>query len=222
MSKDMDFSSSDTSLRNKVFQHIKSQIIKGVYAPGDTILETKLADELGVSRTPVREAVWLLEVEGLVETTSKKGAIVVGISAKDVADIFAIRQLLEGLAARWAATKITETEIKEMQKICDLSEFYAHKRDMEELAKLDDRFHQLVYEASGSKMLNLTLKNLHEYVQPARLHSINIENRFSESVTEHHALLEAFRNKDAATAETAMTHHVSMAYENIISHPDEE
>ena len=67
MYKELDFSASDTSLRHKVFQYIKSQIIKGTYAPGDTILETKLADELGVSRTPVREAVWLLEVEGLVE-----------------------------------------------------------------------------------------------------------------------------------------------------------
>lgn len=220
MSNDLGFSSSDTSLRHKVFQHIKSQIIKGAYAPGETILETKLADELGVSRTPVREAVWLLEVEGLVEVTPKKGAVVLGISAKDVADIFAMRQLLEGLAARWAATRLTEAQIKELQKICDLSEFYVQKRDVEELTKLDDKFHQLIYQASGSKMLNLTLSNLHEAVQPARQHSINIEDRFSQSVTEHLVLLKAFRDKDSATAEEAMVHHISMAYQNILNHAD--
>lgn len=219
MARDLDFSASDTSLRYKVFQHIKDQIIKGVYAAGEVLLETKLADELGVSRTPVREAIWLLEVEGLVEISSKKGVIILGISPKDVADIFAMRQLLEGLAARWATSRLTDIDLKELQKICDLSEFYVQKRDTEELANLDDKFHQLIYSATGSKMLNLTLSRLHESVQPARLNSINIEDRYSHSVTEHLALLEAFRNKDADAAEKAMTHHISMAYENITSHP---
>ena len=220
MSKDLDFSNSDTSLRHKVFEYIKSQIIKGIYSPGETILETKLADELGVSRTPVREAIWLLEVEGLVEATAKKGAVVLGISAKDVTDIYAMRQLLEGLAARWATSRLTDSEIKELQKICDLSEFYAEKRDMEELAELDNKFHQLIYEASGSKMLNITLSNLHQYVQQARLDSFNIENRRSLSVTEHLVLLEAFQNKDSVAAEKAMIHHVRMAYQNISTHAD--
>ena len=219
MYKELDFSASDTSLRHKVFQYIKSQIIKGTYAPGDTILETKLADELGVSRTPVREAVWLLEVEGLVEITSKKGAVVLGISPKDVADIYAMRQLLEGLAARWATTNLTDLQIKELQKICDLSEFYVQKRNTEELANLDDKFHQLIYAASGSKILNLTLKHLHEFIQPARLHSITIEDRLSHSVTEHLVLLEAFQNRDETAAEAAMTHHIEKAYKNIRTHP---
>ena len=219
MYKELDFSASDTSLRHKVFQYIKSQIIKGTYAPGDTILETKLADELGVSRTPVREAVWLLEVEGLVEITSKKGAVVLGISPKDVADIYAMRQLLEGLAARWATTNLTDLQIKELQKICDLSEFYVQKRNTEELANLDDKFHQLIYAASGSKILNLTLKHLHELIQPARLHSITIEDRLSHSVTEHLVLLEAFQNRDETAAEAAMTHHIEKAYKNIRTHP---
>jgi DNA-binding GntR family transcriptional regulator len=219
MSKEKDFSTGDTSLRNKVFQHIKAQIIKGVHAPGEIILETKLADELGVSRTPVREAIWLLEMEGLVETTSKKGAVVLGISPKDVADIFAMRQVLEGLAARWAAARMTDSEIKELKKICDLSEFYTQKRDMEEITALDDRFHQLIYEASGSKMLKLTLSNFHQYIHLYRLHSINIEDRFFKSVHEHQALLSAFQNRDADAAEKAMIYHINMAYQNISSHP---
>ena len=220
MAKDLDFSSSDTCLRYKVFQHIRSHIIKGAYLPGEVLLETKLADELGVSRTPVREAIWLLEVEGLVEISSKKGVTVLGVSPKDVADIFAMRQLLEGLAARWATSRLTDADLKELQKICDLSEFYVQKRDTEELAALDDKFHHLIYSATGSKMLNLTLSRLHESVQSARLSSMNVEDRYSQSVTEHLVLLEAFRNKDADAAEKAMTHHISMAYQNILSHAD--
>ncbi|MDU2065212.1 MAG: GntR family transcriptional regulator [Sporomusaceae bacterium] len=218
MPKDLEFlSTNDTSLRNKVFQHIKAQIIEGAYSPGDILLETKLADELGVSRTPIREAIWLLEVEGLVETTAKKGAIVLGISAKDVADICAMRQLLEGLAARWATSRLTENELKELQKIVDLTEFYAQKQNMEEIAELDNKFHQLIYEASGSKMLNLTLSNLHKYIKPARLNSIAVENRLSQTITEHITLMDAFYKRDPDAAEKAMTYHVSMAHRNITS-----
>lgn len=218
MTKDIElFSATDTSLRKKVFQYIKSQIITGVYSAGDILLETKLAKELGVSRTPIREAIWLLEVEGLVETTSKKGAIVLGISDKDVADICVMRQLLEGLAARWATPRLTDLELKELQKIVDLTEFYAQKDNLEEIADLDSKFHQAIYEASGSKMLNLTLSNLHKYIQVARLHSIHVENRLPQTITEHLALLEAFRNQDAEAAEKAMTYHVSMVHRNISS-----
>lgn len=211
------FSTSDTSLRNKVFEYIKAQIINGVYSTGDVLLETKLATELGVSRTPVREAIWLLEVAGLVETTVKKGAIVLGISAKDVADICVMRQLLEGLAARWATERLTDLEMKELEKIVDLTEFYAQKQNVEEIAELDSKFHQIIYEASGSKMLSLTLSNLHQYIQVARLQSMHVENRLSQTITEHQSLLEAFRNRDAEAAETAMTYHVSMVHRNISS-----
>jgi DNA-binding GntR family transcriptional regulator len=111
-----------------------------------------------------------------------------------------------------------DIQIKELQKICDLSEFYSQKRDIEELAELDNKFHHLIYEASGSKMLNLTLSNLHIYVQQARFDSFNIEDRRVLSVTEHTTLLDALRNRDAAAAEKAMTYHVSMAHQNISSH----
>jgi DNA-binding GntR family transcriptional regulator len=211
------FSTADTSLRNKVFNYIKAQIINGVYSTGDILLETKLAAELGVSRTPIREAIWLLEVAGLVETTAKKGAIVLGISAKDVADICVMRQLLEGLAARWATKRLTDLEMKELEKIVDLTEFYAQKENVEEIAELDSKFHQIIYEASGSKMLSLTLSNLHQYIQVARLQSMHVENRLSQTITEHLSLLEAFRNRDAEAAEKAMTYHVSMVHRNISS-----
>jgi DNA-binding GntR family transcriptional regulator len=219
MSKDPDFNTaSDASLRNKVFKHIKTQIITGEYSPGETLLESKLADELGVSRTPIREAIRLLELEGLVETTAKKGAAVLGISKKDVEDIFAIRQLIEGLAGRWAALHLAPEETKELQKIFDLMEFYALKNDVEELTELDNKFHHIIYEASGSKILKLTLSNLHEYVQMARLESLKIHDRLPHTLEEHRAILDAFLARDPEAAEKALAFHAKMAYSNIIDH----
>jgi DNA-binding GntR family transcriptional regulator len=223
MTKDLEFSpASDASLRNKVFKYIKSQIINGVYGPGDSLLESKLADELGVSRTPIREAIRLLELEGLVETTAKKGATVLGISRKDVQDIYAIRQLVEGLAARWATSRLTPPEIKELQKTFDLMEFFAQKQDAEEIAELDNKFHHIIYEASGSKILKLTLGNLHQYVQMARVKSLQIHERLPQTLEEHHAVLEAFLAKDPDAAEKALAYHARMAYANILDHHIDE
>lgn len=219
MSKDLDISlSHDVSLRYKVFKYIKAQIINGHYKPGDNLVESKMADELGVSRTPIREAIRLLELEGLVETTPNKGAVVLGISNKDVEDIFAIRELIEGLAARWAAERMSVVDKKEMQKIIDLMDFYYQKGDLDELAELDNKFHQIIYEASGSKILNLTLGNLHQYVQMARLESLKVPHRVEQTMLEHHAIMESFLESDPEKAEKALSQHVKNACINIKTH----
>jgi DNA-binding GntR family transcriptional regulator len=94
-------------------------------------------------------------------------------------------------------------------------EFYAQKHDVEEVAELDNRFHQLIYESTGSKILYLTLRNLHQYVQMARLKSLSMANRLPQTLAEHHAILEAFMSKDPEAAEKALTNHVKMAHINI-------
>lgn len=216
MSKDFDITlNHDVSLRYKVFKYIKTQIINGHYKPGESLVESKLAEELGVSRTPIREAVRLLEVEGLVEITPNKGGVVLGISRKDVEDIYAIRCLVEGLAARWAAERMSSIDKKELKKIIDLMEFYSQREDLDELADLDNRFHQIIYEASGSKILNLTLGNLHQYVQIARLESLRVAHRADQTLAEHRAILEAFLEGNPEKAETALSQHVRNAYLNI-------
>jgi DNA-binding GntR family transcriptional regulator len=215
MTKDFELSSHEVSLRARVFKYIKAQIITGVYQPGESLVEAKLAEELKVSRTPIREAIRLLELEGLVETTHHKGAVVLGISAKDVEDIFAIRSMVEGLAARWAAQNIEEEQIKEMEKLVDLMEFYAQKKDINELAELDHKFHEVIFEASGSKILNLTLSNLHQYVQLARLESLKFPMRPPQTLEEHRAVLQAFKEKNPEAAEALLTQHVRNAYLNL-------
>jgi len=219
MTREGEFSATgDTSLRAKVFKYVKSQIINGTFRPGEVLLESKLSDDLGVSRTPVREALRLLEVEGLLETTPKKGTVVLGISQKDVGDIYAIRQLVEGLAARWAAEHVSPGDLREMEKTLDLMEFYIQKNDLDEVVALDTKFHQLIYEASASKILNLTLSNLHQYVQLARVESLKVPQRIDHTISEHRAILEAFQRHDPDAAEQAMTQHVKAAYANIVSH----
>lgn len=222
MVKDSDLSiNHEASLRNKVFKYIKFEIINGHFKPGESLVESKLAEELGVSRTPIREAIRLLELEGLVETTPNKGAVVLGVSHKDVEDIYAIRILIEGLAARWAAQNMDSNEKKELQKIIDLMEFYASKGDLDELAELDNRFHHIIYEASRSKILKLTLSNLHEYVQQARLHSLKVPQRLDQTIAEHHAIMDCFLEGDSKKAEKALKEHVQKAYLNIKEHPED-
>lgn len=207
--------SHDTSLRYKILKYVKAQIINGSYKPGESLVESKLAEELGVSRTPIREAVRLLEQEGLIETIPNKGAVVVGVSSKDVEDIYAIRQLVEGLAARWAVEHMSDQNKKEMQKLLDLMEFYAQRGDVDEIAYLDNQFHHIIYEASGSKILNITLSNLHQYVQLARLESLQIPKRLDKTLSEHRAILQSFLDNKPYDAEMAVAEHVRQAYLNI-------
>ena len=105
------------SLRAKVFKEIEKAILDGIFSPGDNLIEQKLSNELGVSRTPVREALRQLELEGLVETIPNKGAVVIGVTQKDIDDIYTIRMHIEGLAAGWAATNITDEELQELKEI---------------------------------------------------------------------------------------------------------
>lgn len=196
------------SLTAKAFHHLKHDIIKGKYKPGESLVETKLAKEMGVSRTPVREAIRLLEYEGLVVNTPNKGTIVQGISAQDINDIYTIRTLIEGLAARWAVEKITPDELNHLEETLELMEFYKAKGDLENVAKLDTKFHEIIYRACKSKPLLQVLMNFHDLAQRARSASITAAGRVEKTLEEHREIVDAIRRKDPAAAEKAMTDHV--------------
>ncbi|NLZ51956.1 MAG: GntR family transcriptional regulator, partial [Thermoanaerobacteraceae bacterium] len=110
-----DYQDTGYSLRSKIYHHLKNAILDGVYKPGDSLIEMKLAKELGVSRTPIREAIRQLELEGLVTSIPNKGVVVEGVTLQDVEDIYEIRKMIEGLAARWAAEKISDEQLKELK-----------------------------------------------------------------------------------------------------------
>ena len=169
--------SQDYSLSGKVFRTLSEQILSGKYQTGDELREVTVGKELGVSRTPVREAFRKLELEGLVTSIPNKGTYVNGISRDDVQDIYMIRSRLEGLAARLATRRITPEQINEMEEIDFLSEFYLKKGMTEQLSNLDGKFHFILYEPAAAGVLKNVLTDFHRYVQMARRMSVKVENR---------------------------------------------
>lgn len=203
------------SLRGRVFNRIREDILSGVYHENEELKENTIGAELGVSRTPVREALRQLELEGLVNIIPNKGAYVTGITKKDMHDIYVIRSYLEGLCARWACENITEEQIEELEEIIYLSEFHAKKEHKEQLVELDNKFHEMIYLASGSKVLEHVLSDFHHYVQRIRKITLAMPNRATKSNEEHKAILEAIKDRNGELAETLAHEHMIYTIKNI-------
>ena len=204
------------SLRGKVFAIIEQDILNGVYKPGESLTESKLSVQLGVSRTPVREALTQLDFEGLVRFVPNKSAVVTGISEQDIRDIYTIRILIEGLAARWAAEHITDSELQELREAFELEEFYTAKKDLANLIKLDSQFHKVIFKASKSRPLMHILSTFHHYVQQARGHSLEIPGRAQKALAEHKAILQAISERNGAKAEQLTVRHIQQASANLL------
>lgn len=204
------------SLRGRVFHRLREDILSGKYKEGDELKEVAIGEELGVSRTPVREAFRQLELEGLIQIIPNKGAYVTGITEKDVKDIYMIRSLLEGLCARWACEHITKEQMEEMEENIYLSKFHAQKGHLEQLAELDNRFHEILYEACNSKMLEHQLRDFHEYVLRVRKKTLSNINRGPKSNEEHEQIMEAIKAGDADKAEKLANMHMMNAYANMV------
>lgn len=205
----------DYSLREQVFQQIREDILNGKYQKDEELKEMTLGKELGVSRTPVREALRQLELEGLVSIIPNKGAFVTGISEKDVRDIYMIRSLLEGLCVRWTTENITPEQIDELEEILVLAAFHLKKGNAEQITELDGKFHHVLYQASQSRILEHVLSDFHKYVQIARNQSVKIEDRAQKSLAEHTAILEAIKAGDKDKAEALANSHILHVMENL-------
>ena len=203
------------SLRGQVFQEIREDILKGKFKENEELREATLGKELGVSRTPVREALRQLELEGLVHIIPNKGAYVTGITEKDVHDIYMTRSMLEGLCARWAAEHISEEQIQEMEEVLLLTEYHLDRGNAEQLAELDGKFHEGLYDASQSRILRHILSDFHKYVQVARKRSVKKEDRAKKSLEEHREILNALRTGDADRAEELAHIHILNVMENL-------
>jgi DNA-binding GntR family transcriptional regulator len=203
------------SLRGRVYSSIRESILSGKYPKGEELKEIAIGKELGVSRTPVREALRQLELEGLVNIIPNKGAYVTGITLKDVKDIYAIRSYLEGLAARWACEYISKEQIEVLEENIYLAQFHAEKHHAEQVVELDNKFHHTIYTASNSKMLEHILIEYHQYVKRVREVTLADTERAMKSNDEHKAILEAIKNKDTDLAEKLAHTHVENSLSNI-------
>ena len=204
------------SLANQVFEAIEKNILNGVYAPGEIISESKLSKELGVSRTPIREALSRLEEERLV-APSPTGTVVLGITEKDVEDIFLVKRCLEPQAYRMAAENISDEELAKLKKNLEQQQFYAEKQDTESMRNLDTEFHDIIYQATGSRVLYSILSPNHHKLLKLRKASLEHGHgrRISFSIKEHELIYEALSRRDAEEAARIMSEHVSHTYDNI-------
>ena len=198
------------SLAEQVFDRLETDILSGKYQHGEILTELGLVSDLGVSRTPIREALRRLEQEHIIEMTPR-GILVLGVSRQDLADILEIRIRIEGLAARLAAERITDEELAQLRETIDLQEFYVPKHDAARINGMDSKFHLLIYRFSGSIPLYDTLMPLHKKVLKYRQASVENEVRSADSYMEHRAIFEAIAAHDGDLAEERMRAHIANA-----------
>lgn len=204
-----------TSLADQVFEKLENDIIHGIYPRGEILTELKLVEQLGVSRTPIREALRRLEQERLIADTGK-GSMVLGITADDLLDIMNIREKIEGLSAYYACINMTPEGLKELEHIIDLQDFYYSKWDTDRLRQADDMFHDAICELSQRTVIRDTLVPLHRKTRRYRKTAMENKERAYNSLQEHHAILAAMQAGDPEQVKQAMDRHIEKVKENML------
>lgn len=206
------------SLQGVVFNQLREAILSGKYKENDELREVAIGNELGVSRTPVREALRQLELEGLIQIIPNKGAYVIGISHKDLKDIYEMRARLEGLCARWAAKNANREYIERLEENIDLSDFHLLKQKYDKVLELDNEFHNILYDMADSKMLYRTLSDFHHYLEVIRKKTLSSYDRVTHCVKEHRDIVEAIKTGDKDSAEQLAILHIKNTIKNIEEH----
>jgi len=191
-----------------VYEELKSAIVDLRLSPGDPLREATLAEQLGVSKTPIREALTRLEQEGLVETTSFKGAVVSGYSRQDLIEIYELRELLENAAARAAAESMSDTDRDRLRRICRESRTLTKGRDAAGLAALISAFDDVLFDQVRNSRIRALIGNLRAHLTRIGHLTAEIPGRIEASVDEHEKILEAIAARDPDLAERQMSKHI--------------
>lgn len=202
------------SLADQVFENLENDILSGKYPRGELLTESKLSQSLGVSRTPIREALRRLSQEHIIEE-SGKGSIVLGITESDLKDIFFIRRKIEGTVAALAAKNRTDEQLATLKEAVEFQEFYLSKNDADKIKTMDSRFHETIYRMSGSSIMCDVLIPLHKKIQKYRRASLSNTSRAAASVSEHRGIFEAIAAGDAEKAELLFNEHLKNAYDHM-------
>ena len=195
-------------LRDVVFITLREAILKGEIEPGERLMEISLANKLGVSRTPIREAIRKLELEGLVIMTPRKGAVVAEITLKDLRDVLEVRMNLEKLAVELACKKATSEDIRELKTRHQEFIETLKQDDLTVVAEADVKFHDTIYEITDNKRLIQILNNLREQMYRYRLEYIKDEKNRSLLVDEHGQIIAAIEEKDIEHAKEYSEKHI--------------
>lgn len=195
-------------LREVIFNSLREAIIIGELRPGERLMEVQLAEKMGVSRTPVREAIRKLELEGLVDMIPRKGAHVAELSIKDIMDVLEVRASLDGLATALASERITDDELKELKHINSQFSSYIEKENLNGSIKKDAEFHDIIYKASRNDKLIAILNNLREQVQRFRVIYLKDYSSPKNLIKEHNDIYESMVSRSSEAARGLAKQHI--------------
>ena len=204
-------------LRDLVFITLREAILQGKLEPGERLMEIALANQLGVSRTPIREAIRKLEIEGLVINAPRRGAVVAEITLKDLRDVLEVRRNLENLAVKLACEKANEQDIRELKELHRSFISTLKNEDLTEVAQADVKFHDKIYEITDNKRLIQILSNLREQMYRYRFEYIKDEIHRRVLVDEHAMIIEGIENKDVDKAKKYMEIHIINQEKTIVA-----
>ena len=196
-----------------VLAKLQEDILTGQMRPGEKIIEQRLCERYGASRTPVREALRQLELDGLVEYILNRGYFVIGMSEQNFEDMFDLRKAYEMQAVKWAIERITEEEMENLEETFEFMEFYTMRNDIEKMQVINAGFHQIIYEACKNRMLQKLLTAFQTYLKYKSPEVDYQENYLSTVLEEHRAIFKAFMDKDPREGGRAMEIHVNRAKE---------
>jgi DNA-binding GntR family transcriptional regulator len=208
--------SSNLSLGSRAYQEVRRIILEGQISPGEKLNEGELAKALGISRTPIREAVNRLEKEGLVEIFPQRGAFVIQFTEKDVYELFLIRENLEGLAARLATEKITPSSLAKLEACVDGFNEPFQEKDIQRYSREDLKFHQIIVLLSEGRRLVKLVSLLLDHIRMFRLTTRGVPDRMKASLVEHRRIIEAMRRKNPEEAEKSMRQHLQRVRDGVM------
>ncbi len=195
-------------LRDVVFITLRQAILTGDLKPGERLMEIHLANRLGVSRTPIREAIRKLELEGLVTMIPRRGAEVAQITEKSLKDVLEVRRSLDALSVELACDRINEEELKALDEACTAFEEATITRDPKKIAKADVALHDIIVRATENNRLIQLVNNLAEQMYRYRFEYIKDENCHKQLIEEHRIIFNSIRNKDKETASKTAKLHI--------------
>lgn len=195
-------------LRDVVFNTLRQAILTGELKPGERLMEIHLANKLGVSRTPIREAIRKLELEGLVTMIPRRGAEVAQITEKSMSDVLEVRRAMDALCTELACERISEQEIVVLGAACDHFAEAAKTKDIRKCAQADVDFHDIIVRATGNKRLVQLINNLSEQMYRYRYEYIKDASQHNRLIEEHRIIYESIVNKDKETASQAAKMHI--------------
>lgn len=202
-------------LRDVVFQTLRQAILRGELKPGERLMEIHLAQKLGVSRTPVREAIHKLELEGLVLMIPRKGAVVAEITLRDLEEVLEVRMALEELAVKSACRRISKEQLAELRELAEKFARVLSSEDVSACVEADVAFHDAIYAATCNNRLVQMLSNLREQMYRYRMEYLKDRRAHERLVIEHEEILDALEKRDEAAVVKMMRHHVEQQKEHI-------